>query len=149
MDNSKNHKMKQRTPGRWVLLQQPSLACASSCFQVPVCGGSRHAETRRPGGKWEHPTAAGSGLSSHAPNTHRYINRLPPFRNPQSTQHTNTRVLLENKSFMFLDQVTTVTSHLSVRPTLNKNWEISIDAGVCPYTKNFFCFVLFFFDLWH
>lgn len=64
----------------------------SSCFQVPVCGGSRHAETWRPGGKREHPATAGSGLSSHVPNTH--TDTLTDFhrtRNPQSTTHTNTR----------------------------------------------------------
>lgn len=127
----------KKTPGRWAPLQQPLLACVCSCFQVPVRGGARHTETRRPRGKREHPTTAGSGLSSHTLHTHKQTSTVPETYRAHHT-HTHTRVLLENKSFMSLDQVTTVTSHLSVWPTLNKNWETSIDTGVCPYMKNFF-----------
>lgn len=65
MAKSKNDEAKQSKgiAGQGAFLQQPSLARPCSSFQVPVGGGSRHAEARGPGGKREHPATAGPGLS--------------------------------------------------------------------------------------
>lgn len=78
----------KKPPGRWAPLQQPPLACACSCFQVPVRGGARHTETRRPRGKREHPTTAGSGLSSHTLHTHKQTSTIPET---YRAHHTHTR----------------------------------------------------------
>ena len=143
MDKSKNHKKKQRDSKE---VSAPAAAFATMCvfllsgpslwWKLARWNMKTKGKARTPNRCWlwtELPRAQHTQIhpeTSTIPETHR-------------AHHTHARVLLENKSFMFPEQVTTVTSHLSVQPTLNKNWGISIDAGVCPYTKNFFPFFFF------
>ncbi|XP_064909720.1 clavesin-1 isoform X2 [Columba livia] len=64
------------------------LKLAIEGLQVPVRGGARHTETRRPRGKREHPTTAGSGLSSHTLHTHKQTSTIPET---YRAHHTHTR----------------------------------------------------------